>query len=112
MSGDYTGLYQHSERRRVQTSEVKEVTVTMLFALSGNRCAFPKCRNGLIERGVVVGEMCHIEAKEEGGPRYNKSQSKDEREAFENLILMCAIHHKVIDTKPDDYPVPMLQTWK
>ena len=84
----------------------------MLFALSGNRCAFPRCQNHLIERGVVVGEMCHIEAKEAGGPRYNEQQTKEEREAFENFILMCAIHHKVIDTKPDEYPVPMLLDWK
>jgi hypothetical protein len=91
---------------------VKETTVKMLFALSGNRCAFPRCKNRLIERGVVVGEMCHIEAKEAGGPRYNEHQTKEEREAFENFILMCAIHHKVIDTKPADYPVPMLQDWK
>src|SRR5215216_5239629 len=91
---------------------MKSTTVKMLFALSGNRCAFPRCRNRLVEHGVVVGEMCHIEAKEPGGPRYNDSQTDSQREAIENFILLCAVHHKVIDTKPSEYPVDLLRKWK
>jgi hypothetical protein len=91
---------------------MKSTTVKMLFALSGNRCAFPRCRNRLVEQGVVVGEMCHIEAKEPGGPRYSASQTDAQREAIENFILLCAVHHKVIDTKPIEYPGDLLRKWK
>lgn len=90
---------------------MKQTTVKQLYAVSGNRCAFPKCRQALVQRGVVVGEMCHIKGKK-GGPRWDKNQSKDQREAYENFILMCSIHHKIIDTDVDTYPVDKLYKMK
>lgn len=89
-------------------------TVKRLFALSGNVCAFPQCPTPVIdpESGVVIGEVCHITAREEGGPRYDHSQTDDERNAFENLVLMCSVHHKIIDTSVEMYPVERLQEIK
>ena len=69
-------------------------TVKKLFALSGNRCAFTDCPQKLVdERGNLFAQICHIEAAESGGKRYNSNQTPDERRSFENLILMCANHH-------------------
>lgn len=90
---------------------MKQTTVKRLYAVSGNRCAFPRCRQALVQKGVVVGEMCHIKGKK-GGPRYDKTQSKDEREAYENFILMCSIHHKIIDTDVGAYPEEKLYNMK
>ena len=43
-----------------------------LFALSGNQCAFPGCNHSLISnKGTFITEICHIEAANEGGERYN-----------------------------------------
>ncbi|MBN1814368.1 MAG: hypothetical protein JXA14_21185, partial [Anaerolineae bacterium] len=91
-----------------------QATVKRLFAVSGNRCAFPECPNPLIEpnTGSVSGEICHIEAQNANGPRYNPKQTDEERHSFSNLILMCPIHHKVIDDKPDTYTVVWLQDLK
>lgn len=68
--------------------------VRALFARSGNRCAFPGCTAHLVnERNLFVGQICHIEAAEPGGERYNPQQTDDERRDYQNLILMCYPHH-------------------
>ena len=49
-----------------------------LFARSGNRCAFPGCNAVLVnERNQFVANVCHIEAAEEGGERFNPLQSDE-----------------------------------
>lgn len=74
----------------------KEVVIKKLFGLSGNLCAFPTCKQEIIESdGEIVGEICHIEAASPGGERYNPNQTEEERASFENLILFCANHHKI-----------------
>ena len=40
-------------------------------------------------------EICHIEAANIGGERFNSEQTNEERRAFENLIVMCGTHHTV-----------------
>ncbi len=72
--------------------------IKRLFALSGNRCAYPECHEKIVdEHGTVIGEICHIEAAEEGGERYNVNSNDEYRRSFENLILMCSNHHKKTD---------------
>lgn len=69
-------------------------TVKRIFALSGNQCAFTGCTRSLVdEHGNLFAEICHIEAAEPNGERYNPQQTDEERRSFENLILMCANHH-------------------
>jgi len=82
-------------------SRPKDSTVRKLFALSRNRCAFPECSNPIIdsESNVTLGEVCHICAQSHEGPRFNSRQSEEERHSFENLILLCENHHKIIDDK-------------
>ncbi len=73
---------------------IKNQTIKRLFALSGNRCAFPDCKTNLVDKkGTVFAQICHIEADRPGGERYNPNQTIDERRSFENLILLCANHH-------------------
>jgi hypothetical protein len=89
-------------------------TVKRLFAVSHNRCAFPKCGNPIVdpESGKVTGRICHIKAQSSGGPRYDPSQTDDERHSFENLLLLCPIHHDVIDSDPTSYTVDRLRQIK
>lgn len=73
-------------------------TIKKLFGLSGNQCAFPDCGQHMVDiNGTVTGQICHIEAAETGGQRYSQIQNDEERRSFENLVLMCANHHKVTD---------------
>lgn len=66
-------------------------TVKHLFTASANRCSHPGCKQEMVtDRGVVVGEICHITASRPNGPRYNPKLSDEERDAFGNLILLLA----------------------
>lgn len=87
-------------------------TVKQLFAFSGNQCAFPECKEVLVFEKDVIGEICHIEAENSKGPRYNTAQTDDERRAFENLILLCPKHHKIIDGDEGKYVVGILKGYK
>lgn len=71
-----------------------------LYILSGNNCAIPDCPNIIIDyKGVVVGHICHIEAAMPGGPRFNELQTNNDRRQINNLVLACAGHHEIIDSK-------------
>ena len=84
-------------------------TVKRLFAMSGNRCAFPNCNSPLVEEsGTVTGEIAHIKAVSENGPRFDPIQSEEERHSFENLMLLCGRHHTIIDSEVEQYPVEVL----
>lgn len=64
-----------------------------------NRCAFPGCSTPIIDHSAntILAEVCHICARSPGGPRFDARQSDEERHGFDNLILMCGVHHKLID---------------
>lgn len=85
-------------------------TIKRLFAISGNLCAFPKCKQTLVDQdsGKVIGEICHIKAQNKGGPRYDSEQKDKERHSFDNLILMCPVHHQIIDADTEKYSVEAL----
>jgi hypothetical protein len=88
-------------------------TVKRLFALSGNRCIHPECNLPIVEdSGVVTGIVCHIKARSPKGPRYDKSQTDEQRHHFDNLILLCSRHSKIIDTDVPKYSVELLTDMK
>jgi hypothetical protein len=80
-------------------SRPRESTVRRLFAVSMNRCAFPGCDAAIVGKNVILGEVCHICAVSAGGPRYDPTQSEQERHGFENLMLMCRAHHTLVDDR-------------
>lgn len=84
-------------------------TVRRLFAVSGNCCSYPDCTSSLIaDDGAVLGEICHIRARNEGGARFDASLTKAERHSFENLMLLCRNHHRIVDTRDAEHTVEML----
>lgn len=95
-------------------SSPSTLTIKKLSILSGNKCAFPKCSMSLVDEdsGSITAQICHIKAKNSGGPRYDSKQTNQERDSFENLILMCPIHHKIIDDDEESYTVKRLQQIK
>jgi len=73
-------------------------TLRELFLKSGNLCAFPGCPHLMMNAdGVFVGQICHIEAAEAGGQRFNPKSTNQGRRQVENLMLMCHAHHKITD---------------
>lgn len=97
----------------ISMNEPSLPTIKRLFAMSGNRCAFPECTLPIVEdSGVVTGIVCHIKARSRGGPRYDCGQKLADRHDYANLILMCARHTKLIDSDPDGYTVDVLNRMK
>jgi hypothetical protein len=61
---------------------------------------------------VFVGEVAHIVAAVASGPRGGVDVS--DRDAFENLLILCGRHHKIIDDvrTRDRYPVEVVGAGK
>ncbi len=87
-------------------------TAKRLFALSGNRCSFPGCGRQIVDpaTGDLQGAITHIiNAVSPGGPRYDPTQTDEQRQGVENLILLCHDHHAEIDRNTDSYSVEFLR---
>ena len=95
---------------------VPQGTERALFASSGGRCA--RCFRRIIEGQEtsddisVIGEIAHIRGKKSGSPRYDSNMSDYERDRYDNLIVLCANCHKIVDDQPGTYTVAKLQTLK
>lgn len=93
---------------------IKRSTLKTLWAASGNQCGYPDCDEEVAdtEQEIVIGEICHIRAQSEGGPRYDPDLTEDEIDTYSNLILLCPTHHTYIDKNPEEYPIEKLERWK
>lgn len=79
----------------VERLQPKMTVLRQLFLHSGNFCAYPECNTQLVDRdGDFMADVCHIEAAEVGGQRFNPSMTNEQRREFSNLILLCGAHHK------------------
>ena len=93
-------------------------TLKILFALSGNKCAYPECENTVIEPSteksdaIVFARICHIYAISVNGPRGKIGLTSAELNSPDNLILLCPNHHTVVDGQHETYPAKMLKEWK
>ena len=61
---------------------------------------------------LSVGVVCDISAAARGGPRYDETQTSDERSAISNGLWLCAKCATLIDKDPVRYPVQLLRQWK
>lgn len=92
-------------------------TLKQLFTLSGHYCAYPECPTRIVETSpnaepVVLGEIAHIEASSNTGPRANPKLSALDRDSYANLIILCPTHHSMVDKNHEEYPSEMLHSWK
>lgn len=90
----------------------------MLWGRAAARCAFPECRRALVEDAsetddpTLVGENCHIFAEKDDGPRGDPTMPVDDRNRYGNLILLCNVHHKIIDDQVATWTVQRLRQLK
>src|SRR5947207_3448335 len=90
----------------------------LLLQQSGNRCAFPTCTKQLTfpasaaNGAVSSSEVAHIVGESPAGPRGNHPMPVEERNRYENLILLCEAHHTLVDTQAATYPVEKLLQMK
>lgn len=96
---------------------VKEKDKIIVYGRCGNRCAFPGCNQIIIDKEksknyYKVGNLAHIKGNKLGSKRYDSTQTDEERNSSDNLILLCATHHKIIDDQDDIYTVEKLEEIK
>jgi hypothetical protein len=102
----------------MKTRSYSPHTIKILFGASGNQCAYPGCTNPIIAPGTplsdaaVVGQICHIYAASDDGPRGKPGLTAAERNSPDNLILMCGHHHPLVDKQWETYPADRLKAWK
>lgn len=93
-------------------------THKIIWAKSGNKCAFPDCRIDLVmdefetDDPSVVGQEAHIVARKNDGPRGHSDLTTEQRDKSNNLILLCGVHHKLIDDKETEFTVEKLHKFK
>lgn len=76
-------------------------TIKKLFSESRGHCAI--CDKDLFPNGVLIGEICHIEAYSSGGSRFNSLLTKKGKENhYDNLIILCPNCHTEIDKKVNE----------
>jgi hypothetical protein len=56
----------------------------------------------------IVGEECHIISRKPNGPRCHKILQPREYDQFENLLLLCRVHHKLVDDQENTYTIEYL----
>ncbi|MCF8371418.1 MAG: HNH endonuclease [Bacteroidales bacterium] len=99
-----------------QSRNYSTLTIKRLYALSGNRCAFPGCDRTFVnwEDDTNFSNICHIEDANPNthkADRFNQNMSDKERADYKNLVLLCPNHH--IETNdPSKYTVESLKTMK
>ena len=91
-------------------------TKLRLFSDSAGHCNRPECRKPLFsEEGqgdYNIGELAHILAAQDGGPRPEPELAQEHRASYSNLILLCPTCHTMIDKCPDEFPDTLLRDWK
>lgn len=102
-----------AEKRKYPDPDVK-----ILYGKAAGRCAFPQCRTVLTLPGTAaskdaqIGQIAHIVAHSVSGPRGDNSYPKEKLDTYENWILLCPTCHKIIDTRPEEYPADMIRKIK
>jgi len=89
-----------------------------LWVLSGGRCEFPGCNKYVWQDDLTLNEdnfahMAHIVAASPSGPRGDKELSPEMAKDFDNLLLVCLVHSKLVDgSNKEKYSVEDLQLYK
>lgn len=60
----------------------------------------------------LVGQEAHIIGRSSDGPRGKSDLGASQRDTYENLILLCARHHIIVDNDVKAYPVELLLSMK
>jgi hypothetical protein len=88
----------------------------ILWGKSGSRCAF--CKHELVidatskDDQSVVGDECHIVSRQANGPRYRRDFPTEKLDSYDNLILLCRIHHKMVDDQHETFTEDILKQLK
>jgi SMODS-associated and fused to various effectors sensor domain len=89
-------------------------TLKLLWGRAAGRCAMPECRIEVFAEAtdhdpiVVIGDIAHVAAVGDEGPRADDRMPAIQRNDYANLILLCKNCHSRIDGQYRTYPVHRL----
>lgn len=95
------------------TRRISDSTKKLLYVKSGNQCTI--CKATLIyDNTSNISEICHIEAINEDGARFNPNLTDEYINSYDNLILLCPRCHAIVDNKLNkaNYSVDFLKQLK
>jgi hypothetical protein len=90
----------------------------LLFQKSGNRCAFPSCPRILTtpatgaDPETTLSEVAHIVARSPDGPRGHHPLLAEDRDRYDNSVLLCEEHHHIIDSQPKFFTTHRVRQYK
>ena len=91
-------------------------TKLRLFADSAGHCSRPECHRYLFSDPKVadyhIGEMAHLIAASDNGPRADKDVDAETKAEYDNLILLCPSCHTEIDKAPHVFTIEVVSDWK
>jgi len=95
---------------------IPEHTRLKLWVKAAGRCEFRGCNEPVWQNNLTLsdgnfGEVAHIIAASEDGPR-GSEESADLRIGYSNLMLLCPRCHIEIDRDPNKYSSELLHQWK
>ncbi|MET8463580.1 hypothetical protein [Micromonospora zamorensis] len=89
-------------------------TLKLLFGTAAH-CAYPGCASPIIfaDRGLLTptAQIAHIRSESPKGPRHDSAYTGDIN-GFENLLLLCGLHHPPVDQHDSAYTIEELLEWK
>ena len=91
-------------------------TNRMLWGRAASRCSC--CRQDLVidplttDDASLVGEVAHIVAEQPNGPRGLSDLTAAQRNKYDNLILLCNVHHQQVDDQEGYFTVQKLKELK
>ena len=97
---------------------ISERDIKLLWGRAAERCSFPDCSTELTQDKKLssgsfpLGEQAHIIGLAETAPRGKSNLTREERDSYFNLILLCPNHHTIIDNNPEEYTVEKLHLFK
>jgi hypothetical protein len=105
-------------RTRGASRSYTDRTLKLLWGRAAGRCAMPECRVELFADAtrydpiVVIGEIAHVAAAADDGPRAVSELATAQRNDYDNLILLCQNCHARIDGQTGFYSIARLQDLK
>src|SRR2546430_2007764 len=101
-----------------ERDEFPEKVRRVVAERSGYFCANPVCRKPTVfphtdaSKSLKTGVVAHIRAAAEGGPRYDPTQSAEQRRAISNAIWLCHVCSDLIDGDVARFPAGVLEAWR
>jgi hypothetical protein len=93
-------------RRHIREFSISRRLRFEALSVYGPHCSFPGCALDLPE----VLDVCHIKAFSPAGPRHDSTL--ESLDTLDNLIILCASHHRLVDRDPETFGVDVLKRFR